>query len=91
MSTVWARIRAVAEGGGEPDRWWIGPSPWPSMPVKFAGMEWRCCPDDGPYGELVYVEVHLPRNQGDPAFTLAVVVDAAVMRHLEQRHGFGLG
>lgn len=78
--------------------WWVGECPWPSMPIGHSAdlpstelQTWRCCPDDGPVGVIVDVEVHLPRNPRDYAFTVIVDMDAADMEHLVERHGFDAG
>lgn len=88
MTALIIRIRAVA--AGEPDRWIIGPSPWAGVPSS-PFLSWRCCPDDGPSGIVRDVELHLPRNVGDPAFTVTVEFDAVDMPHLTERHEFGPG
>jgi hypothetical protein len=96
-----ARVQARsprAEPWDVTELWWIGECPWPSMPVGHATdlptsqlQTFRCCPDDGPTGVIVDVEVHLPRNPGDPAFTVIVDMDPADMNHLVERHGFSSG
>ena len=83
-------IRIKATAAGENDRWTICASPWwgiPSAPF----LSWRCCPDDGPSGIVRDVELHLPRNAGDPAFTVTVELDPGDLQHLTERHGFDLG
>lgn len=80
------------------DLWWVGLCPWPSMPVGHspdlpdtAFHDWRCCPDDGPFGRIVEVEVHLPCTPRDVAFTVLVDVDPDDMEHLAEVHGFDVG
>lgn len=87
MTAPLIRVRATAPG--EPDRWLITASPWDGLPDKLF-MSWRCC-DDGPPGVIRDVELHLPRNTGDPAYTVEVEFDAGDLAHLTDRHGFGLG
>jgi len=92
-----ARIHARSPRGSFPvtDLWWVGVSPWPSMPVAFTGEQesqtFRCCPDDGPTGVIVEVQVHLPRKPLDFAFTVVLDMDADDMEHLVDVHGFHQG
>jgi hypothetical protein len=98
---VIARVHARAPRSApwySTDLWWVGDCPWPSMPVGNAAdvpatqlQTWRCCSDDGPTGLIVSVELHLPRNPGDHAFTVVVDMEAADMNHLVEMHGFGAG
>lgn len=86
------QIRAHVIEGVLPNLFWVGVSPWPSMPTNeddtLVLYSWRCCPGTAYTGYIAGVELHLPRNAGDPAFTVTVDVDAATMTHLEGHHGF---
>lgn len=81
------RIRVV---GLMPNLWWLGASPWPSLPaapdVAF------CCCDDGPSARVTAVLLHMPRNAGDPAATVVVQTrDEQWGQHLMDHHGFSFG
>lgn len=89
-------IRICVQAGRE-RLWWIGPCPWPGIPVGFGGetvgeiQSWQCCPDDGPVGTIADVQLHLPRNDLDIVFTVTVDVDDSHLDHYTKRHGFDAG
>ncbi len=92
-------IRICVRCGSGPDLWWVGGNPWPGLPISINGqagagqqMTFRCCPDDGPVALwIAAVELHLPRNDLDPAFTVIVNVQERDVEHFAERHGFTWG
>jgi hypothetical protein len=78
------RIRVV---GLMPNLWWIGPSPWHSLPTA-PDVAFRCC-DEGSTAVIASVMLHLPVEDSDVAVTVVVRSPAPDWGdHLTSVHGF---
>ncbi len=93
IPSPYARIKIESEKGVHAEL--VTMSPWPGLPAGPTTGEdaepstwWRCC-DRGAMGTVSQVELHLPSDIGDPAFTVTILLnDETHARHLVEVHGF---